>query len=692
MIILITICVIFNYDYNVKNITDKYVLSILNDNADANINGLQMDLDNKINILHSAINYRLQNNKDAEVDMAFEKFFSQIKFYNKNELQDQKYFDQLIRNGFYVSEPNIDTQKINLFVSQAATNLIACGEFDLSDLKNIFRAQKYSQDISTYITNPDGQIILSLTQNDLAVSDNIFNTYMQSEFKNPDDLYYIVNNLENGLDGDAEYTYDNEKTIVKYQPIKINNWFIFSTLPKNFNSTQTNEIISSTMYFIFLIISSLGVFIFYILYNDKKHMRQISNINNKLEIITENIPGGVQTRLNDADFTLSYVSYGFLKITGYDKNEIYNFFDNKYLSLIYIEDIQTVKKNIEQQLKSDRHFKIEYRITKKNGKIIWVTERGQLVNNIIHSVIIDITELKKTWDTLKKSEQQYKLIAQESDSIVFEFNIKNGTVYSSENFKKILGFDMPFENFPQNIIDQGLIFDNDIQVLLSLFNNIKLGQASGENEFRIKTKTGDLIWCRLSLKLILDANKKPLKAIGKIENINDWKLEQEMLTKKAQTDLLTGLYNKVTTEKLINEYINQDGIEKTSALFAIDIDNFKGVNDNLGHLTGDKVLIDISNKLKKIFRQSDIIGRFGGDEFVVFMKNIPSLELIEKKAQSILKAVKAKIDNNDKCKISASIGVAIYPQNGDSFQQLYENADQALYDTKKTGKNSWKLF
>lgn len=292
----------------------------------------------------------------------------------------------------------------------------------------------------------------------------------------------------------------------------------------------------------------------------------------------------------------------------------------------------------------------------------------------------------------QKSEQQYKLIAQESDSIVFEFNIKNGTVYSSENFKKILGFDMPFENFPQNIIDQGLIFDNDIQVLLSLFNNIKLGQASGENEFRIKTKTGDLIWCRLSLKLILDANKKPLKAIGKIENINDWKLEQEMLTKKAQTDLLTGLYNKVTTEKLINEYINQDGIEKTSALFAIDIDNFKGVNDNLGHLTGDKVLIDISNKLKKIFRQSDIIGRFGGDEFVVFMKNIPSLELIEKKAQSILKAVKAKIDNNDKCKISASIGVAIYPQNGDSFQQLYENADQALYDTKKTGKNSWKLF
>ena len=160
----------------------------------------------------------------------------------------------------------------------------------------------------------------------------------------------------------------------------------------------------------------------------------------------------------------------------------------------------------------------------------------------------------------------------------------------------------------------------------------------------------------------------------------------------AEKDLLTGLYNKITSQKLIDEYLSGDGKNKESVLFAIDIDNFKGVNDNLGHLKGDKVLIDVANKLKKIFRKTDIIARFGGDEFMIFVKNIEDDNFIKDRAQEIIKNIKCEVENNKKCVISASVGVAIYPEAGIDFKNLYRNADDALYQAKKSGKDIWRLF
>ena len=127
-------------------------------------------------------------------------------------------------------------------------------------------------------------------------------------------------------------------------------------------------------------------------------------------------------------------------------------------------------------------------------------------------------------------------------------------------------------------------------------------------------------------------------------------------------------------------------------MLAIDIDNFKGVNDNLGHLVGDKVLIDAANKFKKIFRKTDIIGRFGGDEFVIFIKDVPSQEFIENKASEILNSIRSKVNNNDKCKISASVGIALCPAHGLDFHELYKNADDALYFSKKHNKDAWRMF
>ena len=121
----------------------------------------------------------------------------------------------------------------------------------------------------------------------------------------------------------------------------------------------------------------------------------------------------------------------------------------------------------------------------------------------------------------------------------------------------------------------------------------------------------------------------------------------------------------------------------------LDVDNFKQINDTYGHLVGDEVLHHIGEELKRCFRKYDVVGRVGGDEFLVFMKGIPGLEIAKKGAAKILKIF---VENENALRsVSASIGVALYPRDGQNFKNLYQKADEALYRAKQTGKNRYFL-
>jgi len=125
----------------------------------------------------------------------------------------------------------------------------------------------------------------------------------------------------------------------------------------------------------------------------------------------------------------------------------------------------------------------------------------------------------------------------------------------------------------------------------------------------------------------------------------------------------------------------------------IDIDNFKGVNDSLGHLYGDSILIQLADTLKPMFRTNDIIGRIGGDEFFVFLKDLYSEKLISDKAKEICKQFHRVYEENGvSCEISASIGIAVFPKHGYTLDTLYRNADTALYLSKEKGKNGFTIF
>lgn len=165
-----------------------------------------------------------------------------------------------------------------------------------------------------------------------------------------------------------------------------------------------------------------------------------------------------------------------------------------------------------------------------------------------------------------------------------------------------------------------------------------------------------------------------------------------ILREKADTDLLTGLSNKLATERKIKEYI-QKYPDSLGMMFVLDIDNFKKINDTMGHAFGDEVLRSLGKQVSSVFRVTDIVGRTGGDEFTIFLKFLKDDANTLKEAQKLVNFFKDFVAGEYvKYSATASIGAAVFPTHGSDFETLYKSADKALYKAKQRGKNQLAFF
>ena len=179
--------------------------------------------------------------------------------------------------------------------------------------------------------------------------------------------------------------------------------------------------------------------------------------------------------------------------------------------------------------------------------------------------------------------------------------------------------------------------------------------------------------------------------INFIAKIVDKKQKSE-LQQKADTDLLTGLTNKAATIRMIKEYMSQNP-NGTGVLFVIDIDNFKKINDTMGHAFGDEVLKELGHQLRSMFRAMDVVGRFGGDEFMVFMTDVKDPASIKRNGDRLREFFRNfKAGEYVKYSVTASIGAAVFSEDGKDFEGLFRNADKAVYVVKKRGKNDVAFY
>lgn len=210
-------------------------------------------------------------------------------------------------------------------------------------------------------------------------------------------------------------------------------------------------------------------------------------------------------------------------------------------------------------------------------------------------------------------------------------------------------------------------------------------REDGENhhyQIRVRSMTGE--------------DGRVLRCVGIAENITEhmkMKKEMELLMQEADTDYLTGLYNRRGGTELISEILkHSDPAAENHAFILLDLDNFKKLNDTLGHQTGDTALKDVANLLNRHFRPYDIICRLAGDEFVVFVRDIPK-QVVRKNLDSLLKKLCLTYEENGiSITITVSAGAAIAPVHGMEFDTLYQKADKALYLAKGRGKQMAVIY
>ncbi len=196
-------------------------------------------------------------------------------------------------------------------------------------------------------------------------------------------------------------------------------------------------------------------------------------------------------------------------------------------------------------------------------------------------------------------------------------------------------------------------------------------------------------WLKLILRMFKDVESDDVYVFGYAFDVENEVLDRQALVHGAQTDLFTGLYNKSTTETLIGEEIRKGA----GILFLIDIDDFKNINDRFGHEAGDCVLKYFSDLITSIFRKVDIIGRVGGDEFMIYVKDKADSSIAADKASEILIRLITGVDYDEtRIIVNASIGIAVIDEENYSFSEAYNQADSALYEAKSGGKNGYVIY
>ena len=281
--------------------------------------------------------------------------------------------------------------------------------------------------------------------------------------------------------------------------------------------------------------------------------------------------------------------------------------------------------------------------------------------------------------------------ASSASIIMFSYLPGEDRVIFSENFSPALDGKTVQSNALALFRSSDLIHENDRKDFFHLLERSIKEDGWVQDTMRFYAAAGRYEW--LEVHLYQEPGASPSESVfsGTLVNMAGWKNEVDRWKEKANRDALTGLYNREYFEQYAAAYLEKDNIS-TAAFVFIDVDDFKHVNDTLGHLFGDDVLCCVAKRVLGCFRHTDVVARYGGDEFVVFVTGI-SREDLDKRLQQLCSTFRFPYRNEEiSYRISGSIGAAMFPADGSSYQELLDRADSALYAAKERGKDQYVIY
>lgn len=289
----------------------------------------------------------------------------------------------------------------------------------------------------------------------------------------------------------------------------------------------------------------------------------------------------------------------------------------------------------------------------------------------------------ETLQVNRKKIEKLSTVLNNSRIKIFEYLVDEDTLVVYNNKFHI---EKTIAGYMDYIDNKSKIHPEDREKIKQIYKEAKEATV----EIREFGEDGDIKHSVLEFTKIVDEDGK-LTLIGSTRDITEQRKQEKKLKERARKDSLTGLYNQVYGKKCINKYLNRKKPFDSCGMIVLDVDCFKLVNDNYGHLFGDKVLARLAMLLKEVFRDNDsILMRAGGDEFVIFVKDILNIELVRKNVELMQKIRDFQFGKTG-CTITCSAGCCYLPENvsGYTYDQLFENADIALYKAKERGKNCY---
>lgn len=294
---------------------------------------------------------------------------------------------------------------------------------------------------------------------------------------------------------------------------------------------------------------------------------------------------------------------------------------------------------------------------------------------------------------LKLSYDRYRIALSNTEHVVFECDLVARSEVYAEQALALYALPSIHAEVPEANIDGGFIHPEDVDAYRKMYAEIYAGAQESGCTVRVRARDGRYVWNELTMKTIYDEQGRAVRAIGFMENVQDEteaKKAMQVYRDQARRDLSTGAYNKEATRLLVSHILSGRG-DSLHALCMLDVDRFKQINDRYGHLAGDTVLRELAAAAHRLVRESDLVGRVGGDEFVVFLTGVRDRSAAEAKAEELCRSA-AQIVYGDDTPCSVSLGIALFPQDGRDFETLYQHADEALYTSKQRGGGRYTVY
>ena len=417
-----------------------------------------------------------------------------------------------------------------------------------------------------------------------------------------------------------------------------------------------------------------------------------------LRVLVDNLEGMVFRCAIDEYWTLHFVSDGSRELVGYSPYEL-EF--NKVISLeeiIHPEDRENVRRAIEEACAGAGRYRVQYRVRRKDGVEIWVLERGAVVrdeNNqrVLEGFIEDVTEQVISQRQLADAEMRYRSIFEDSVIGMFQTSIDGHYLAANRALARLYGYDSaPALMAGLSDIATRLYVDSSRRAEFE--RRIRDEGRVADFESEVFRCDGSRIWISENAHVVFSPDGEALYYEGTVEDVTAQHEYRQQLEYQATHDPLTGLPNRNLLQDRLAQLLRsaqRKGGHGTLAF--VDLDNFKFVNDSLGHGAGDSLLVEVAARLKACLREADTVARYGGDEFVLILGDYEDMSDIFHILNRVQAAVAEPVtlEGHD-IRVNCSIGVSVFPDDGESLEVLLRHADAAMHHAKRQGKGQFQFF